>query len=92
MAWVRGRRSCVLTSHRRISGCRYEGRGLFLEPPSMGLSDGVWRIRLPAAMQDAVPPSALAFATRDELYDRQRWAPPLIPRSAVLWCLYVLTG
>eukprot|EP00208_Stichococcus_sp_RCC1054_P000920 CAMPEP_0206139432 /NCGR_PEP_ID=MMETSP1473-20131121/6079_1 /ASSEMBLY_ACC=CAM_ASM_001109 /TAXON_ID=1461547 /ORGANISM="Stichococcus sp, Strain RCC1054" /LENGTH=768 /DNA_ID=CAMNT_0053533229 /DNA_START=85 /DNA_END=2388 /DNA_ORIENTATION=- len=50
----------------------YEGRGLFMEPPSMGMSDGVWHVRLPTALQGAVQADHLAFATRDELYDLKR--------------------
>lgn len=27
--------------------CRYSGRGLFLDPPTVFLCDGIWKLQLP---------------------------------------------
>ena len=87
MTAVRGRAPCrVRCTWRGLRGqqnkggrrtllllrARYTGRGLFLEPPSVGMSRGVWRVALPPALSEA-PPS-LEFQSRDAIFDTARCA------------------
>jgi hypothetical protein len=55
-----------------MHGGRYEGRGLFLEPPSMAMTKGVWKIQTPAALEGIIAPGDLDFPSRDALYDLDR--------------------
>ena len=64
-----------------VPGHRYEGRGLFLEPPSVGLSKGAWHVRLAAALDGVAGPLDLQFPTRDAVFSASRClADPLNPK------------
>ena len=52
--------------------CRYEGKGLFLEPPSVGMTKGVWHIKLPAALDGVAGALDLQFPTRDAVFSASR--------------------
>lgn len=51
---------------------RYEARGLFLDPPTAGLAQGRWQLRMPDGPLPNVPASALAFDSVDDLFDSSR--------------------
>lgn len=49
----------------------YRGRGLFLDPPTVFLSNGVWAVSLPEKMQsEKFDPESLTFIARDEIFTR----------------------
>lgn len=54
------------------SPSRYEARGLFLDPPTAGLSAGRWRLKMPDGPLPAVSPQDLEFASADELFSLSR--------------------
>jgi len=51
---------------------RYEARGLFLDPPTAGLTRGRWQLRMPDGPLPNVPASELAFDVIDDLFDSSR--------------------
>ena len=61
-----------LHSNLSCPGRRYEGKGLFLEPPSVGMSKGMWRVKLPAALDGIAGPLDLQFPTRDAVFSASR--------------------
>ncbi len=54
---------------------RYEARGLFLDPPTAGLTRGRWQLRMPDGPLPNVPASELAFDSADDLFDGSRCHP-----------------
>ncbi len=63
---------------------RYEGKGLFLEPPSVGMTKGVWHVRLPAALDGVVGPLDLQFQSRAAIFDSSRYVDKLILLPATI--------
>ncbi len=60
----------------------YSLRGVFVEPPTAALSDGGWRLTLPAELAASlasagVPDEALCFPTQEALFSAARDATPL---------------
>lgn len=55
-----------------IPCCRYQSRGLFLDPPTCGLSHGQWRVQLPRDLQDHARHEGqemrINFDTRQEVF------------------------
>jgi hypothetical protein len=51
---------------------RYEARGLFLDPPTAGLTQGRWQLRMPDGPLPNVPEAALTFNSIDDLFDNGR--------------------
>ena len=62
---------------------RYEARGLFLDPPTAGLTRGRWQLRMPDGPLPNVPASELAFDSVDDMFDSSRWLSALL-RVAVV--------
>ncbi|CAI9098544.1 OLC1v1035210C1 [Oldenlandia corymbosa var. corymbosa] len=51
----------------------YSGRGLFLDPPTVFLSDGVWKLQLPERIQvDNLNTEDCLFNLRDEIFEKSR--------------------
>ncbi|KFK27306.1 hypothetical protein AALP_AA8G365300 [Arabis alpina] len=52
----------------------YTGRGLFLDPPTVFLSNGAWNLSLPESFSKIAPePEEYGtFTTRDEVFDKSR--------------------
>ncbi|ESQ42643.1 hypothetical protein EUTSA_v10012677mg [Eutrema salsugineum] len=50
----------------------YTGRGLFLDPPTVFLSNGAWNLSLPGSFSQIVPEDYGNFTTRDEIFDKSR--------------------
>ncbi|KAG7606436.1 Bifunctional dethiobiotin synthetase/7,8-diamino-pelargonic acid aminotransferase [Arabidopsis thaliana] len=54
----------------------YTGRGLFLDPPTVFLSNGSWNISLPESFSEIAPEYG-TFTSRDEIFDKSRDASTL---------------
>lgn len=62
----------------RLQAPWYRGRGLFLDPPTVAVQQGVWRLQLPPGLQDAADRALAAadvsasgeveFGSQDELF------------------------
>ena len=52
--------------------CRYESRGLFFQPPIVGLIQGLWTVNLPAGMNAGPTEFQLTWASQDEILDTVR--------------------
>ncbi|KAL0404568.1 UNVERIFIED_CONTAM: Bifunctional dethiobiotin synthetase/7,8-diamino-pelargonic acid aminotransferase, mitochondrial [Sesamum radiatum] len=51
----------------------YRGRGLFLDPPTVSMSDDIWEVALPQKMQSGKSGhECLSFNSRDEIFKRSR--------------------
>ncbi|XP_041990774.1 bifunctional dethiobiotin synthetase/7,8-diamino-pelargonic acid aminotransferase, mitochondrial-like [Salvia splendens] len=51
----------------------YTGRGLFLDPPTVALYSGTWKVSLPQKMQSVMSGrESLSFSSRDEIFKRSR--------------------
>ncbi|XP_057966753.1 bifunctional dethiobiotin synthetase/7,8-diamino-pelargonic acid aminotransferase, mitochondrial isoform X3 [Malania oleifera] len=51
----------------------YTGRGLFLDPPTVFMYNGMWNLSLPEGMQDEkLKPEVITFTSRDELFCKSR--------------------
>ncbi|XP_052200425.1 bifunctional dethiobiotin synthetase/7,8-diamino-pelargonic acid aminotransferase, mitochondrial [Diospyros lotus] len=51
----------------------YTGRGLFLDPPTVYMHNGVWNLSLPNRMHpELVKAEDTAFRVRDEIFDKKR--------------------
>ncbi|KAI3444139.1 hypothetical protein Pfo_000804 [Paulownia fortunei] len=51
----------------------YRGRGLFLDPPTVSMYDGIWEVSLPEKMQsEKSGHECLSFSSRDEIFKRSR--------------------
>ncbi|XP_013733073.1 bifunctional dethiobiotin synthetase/7,8-diamino-pelargonic acid aminotransferase, mitochondrial [Brassica napus] len=50
----------------------YTGRGLFLDPPTVFLSNGAWNLSLPESFSEITPEEYGTFSTRDEIFDKSR--------------------
>lgn len=51
----------------------YKGRGLFLDPPTAALYDGIWVVSLPQKMHSEISGhESLLFSSRDEIFKRSR--------------------
>ncbi|CAF1698632.1 unnamed protein product [Brassica napus] len=50
----------------------YTGRGLFLDPPTVFLSNGAWNLSLPESFSEIAPEEYGTFSTRDEIFDKSR--------------------
>ncbi|XP_010443450.1 PREDICTED: bifunctional dethiobiotin synthetase/7,8-diamino-pelargonic acid aminotransferase, mitochondrial-like [Camelina sativa] len=50
----------------------YTGRGLFLDPPTIFLSNGAWNLSLPESFSEIPPEEYGRFTTRDEIFDKRR--------------------
>ncbi|CAN8253094.1 unnamed protein product [Cochlearia groenlandica] len=50
----------------------YTGRGLFLDPPTVFLSNGAWNLSLPESFSQTAPEEYGTFTTRDEIFDKSR--------------------
>ncbi|KAK4415274.1 Bifunctional dethiobiotin synthetase/7,8-diamino-pelargonic acid aminotransferase, mitochondrial [Sesamum alatum] len=51
----------------------YRGRGHFLDPPTVSMSDGIWEVSLPQKMQsEKSGHECLSFSSRDEIFKRSR--------------------
>ncbi|KAL6525441.1 Bifunctional dethiobiotin synthetase/7,8-diamino-pelargonic acid aminotransferase, mitochondrial [Orobanche hederae] len=51
----------------------YRGRGLFLDPPTVSMYDGIWEVALPEKMQfEKSAHGCLSFSSRDEIFKRSR--------------------
>lgn len=51
----------------------YKGRGLFLDPPTAALYDGIWEVSLPEKMHSEISGhESLSFSSRDEVFKRSR--------------------
>ncbi|KAG7538494.1 Aminotransferase class-III [Arabidopsis suecica] len=55
----------------------YTGRGLFLDPPTVFLSNGAWNIALPESFSEIAPEGYGTFTSRDEIFDKSRDASTL---------------
>ncbi|KAL0453480.1 UNVERIFIED_CONTAM: Bifunctional dethiobiotin synthetase/7,8-diamino-pelargonic acid aminotransferase, mitochondrial [Sesamum latifolium] len=52
---------------------RYRGRGHFLDPPTVCMSDDIWEVALPQKMQSGKSGhECLSFSSRDEIFKRSR--------------------
>ncbi|CAH2069617.1 unnamed protein product [Thlaspi arvense] len=63
----------------------YTGRGLFLDPPTVFLSNGAWRLSLPESFPQTASEECGTFTTRDEIFDKGRDASSL----AAIYSAYV---
>lgn len=97
---VRGARAAAMLIDRclrmRLLTCvslidRYEGKGLFLEPPSVGMTKGVWHVRLPAALDGVVGPLDLQFSSRAAVFDGSRCVRTQASRASA-WLALLLPG
>ncbi|KAL1217497.1 Bifunctional dethiobiotin synthetase/7,8-diamino-pelargonic acid aminotransferase [Cardamine amara subsp. amara] len=50
----------------------YTGRGLFLDPPTVFLSNGTWNISIPESFSEISSEEYGTFTTRDEIFDKSR--------------------
>ncbi|KAL1558381.1 Bifunctional dethiobiotin synthetase/7,8-diamino-pelargonic acid aminotransferase, mitochondrial [Salvia divinorum] len=51
----------------------YSGRGLFLDPPTVALYSGTWKVSLPQKMKSVMSGcESLSFSSRDEIFKRSR--------------------
>ncbi|XP_011069894.1 bifunctional dethiobiotin synthetase/7,8-diamino-pelargonic acid aminotransferase, mitochondrial [Sesamum indicum] len=51
----------------------YRGRGHFLDPPTVSMSDDIWKVALPQKMQSGKSGhECLSFSSRDEIFKRSR--------------------
>ncbi|PIN20538.1 Acetylornithine aminotransferase [Handroanthus impetiginosus] len=51
----------------------YRGRGLFLDPPTVAMCDGLWEVSLPEEMQPKKSGNeCLSFGSRDEIFKKSR--------------------
>ncbi|KAJ0266858.1 Bifunctional dethiobiotin synthetase/7,8-diamino-pelargonic acid aminotransferase [Hirschfeldia incana] len=50
----------------------YTGRGLFLDPPTVFLSNGAWNLSLPESFPQTTSEKSGTFTTRDEIFDKSR--------------------
>lgn len=51
----------------------YSGRGLFLDPPTIFMHDGVWKLTLPERMHSQfVKAEDTSFSSRDEIFNQNR--------------------
>ncbi|KAJ4875285.1 Bifunctional dethiobiotin synthetase/7 [Raphanus sativus] len=50
----------------------YTGRGLFLDPPTVSLSNGAWNLSLPESFSQTASEESGRFTTRDEIFDKSR--------------------
>ncbi|CAH8382944.1 unnamed protein product [Eruca vesicaria subsp. sativa] len=50
----------------------YTGRGLFLDPPTVFLSNGAWSLSLPESFSQTASEESGTFTTRDEIFDKSR--------------------
>lgn len=51
----------------------YSGRGLFLDPPTVFMHNGAWKLALPERMQSqSVKAEDICFSTRDEIFYQSR--------------------
>ncbi|KAL0735001.1 hypothetical protein Bca4012_011211 [Brassica carinata] len=50
----------------------YTGRGLFLDPPTVFLSNGAWNLSLPESFSQTASEECGTFTTRDEIFDKSR--------------------
>ncbi|KAH6803183.1 adenosylmethionine-8-amino-7-oxononanoate transaminase [Perilla frutescens var. frutescens] len=52
----------------------YRGRGLFLDPPTVALYDGIWEVSLTQKMQSEISghDESLSFSSRGEVFKRSR--------------------
>lgn len=51
----------------------YTGRGFFLEPPSVHMCNGIWKLSLPDKMQaDKMEVEDMSFTSRDEIFSKNR--------------------
>lgn len=57
----------------------YTGRGMFLEPPTVGLADGQWRLQLPHALSNTALAEVpqMAWDSRDDVFSSDRDMCPL---------------
>ncbi|GER52631.1 adenosylmethionine-8-amino-7-oxononanoateaminotransferase-like protein [Striga asiatica] len=52
---------------------RYRGRGLFLDPPTVSIQNGSWKVSLPEKMQfDKFEHACLSFTSHDEIFKSSR--------------------
>ncbi|CAA7062397.1 unnamed protein product [Microthlaspi erraticum] len=63
----------------------YTGRGLFLDPPTVFLSNGAWTLSLPECFSQTASEECKTFTTRDEIFDKSRDASVL----ATIYSSYV---
>ena len=60
---------------------RYHSRGLFLQPPTVGLVDGVWTVTLPPLLLEAAGREVqlqLTFPSQDAIFDMGRDSSALV--------------
>lgn len=60
---------------------RYQSRGLFLDPPTVGLDDGVWSVTLPPLLLAAAGEQVqlqLTWPSQDAIFDLGRDGSPLV--------------
>ncbi|KAF3561268.1 hypothetical protein DY000_02017672 [Brassica cretica] len=50
----------------------YTGRGLFLDPPTVFISNGAWNLSLPESFPQTASEESGTFTTRDEIFDKSR--------------------
>ncbi|XP_050217173.1 bifunctional dethiobiotin synthetase/7,8-diamino-pelargonic acid aminotransferase, mitochondrial [Mercurialis annua] len=51
----------------------YSGRGLFLDPPTVFMSNSIWNLSFPDGMHsESVTNKIMAFRSRDEIFDKSR--------------------
>lgn len=53
---------------------RFKSRGLFVEPPTVGFTHGMWKVDLPADMPRPArqqPQQQLSFSKQHELFDER---------------------
>ena len=63
---------CTLPTYNSMQLCRYESRGLFFQPPIVGLIQGLWTVNLPAGMNAGPTEFQLTWASQDEILDTVR--------------------
>ncbi|CAN7067197.1 bifunctional dethiobiotin synthetase/7,8-diamino-pelargonic acid aminotransferase, mitochondrial [Brassica rapa] len=50
----------------------YTGRGMFLDPPTVFISNGAWNLSLPESFPQTASEESGTFTTRDEIFDKSR--------------------
>ena len=72
---------CQARQAQRQGVCRYQSRGLFLPPPTVGLVDGTWTVMLPPLMLQAAGLQMqlqTSWPSQDDLFDTRRDSSPLV--------------